>query len=271
MKKYKQNIIKHKCGSLYATTIITLVLMALLTTSCQQTKLTDPLVIGHRGARGHVAENTLASIQKAMDLGVDGIEIDVFRCATGELVVFHDNTIDDLTNGTGYIEQMTLDSIRQFLVLGKEPIPTLNEVLDLINGKVQLNIELKGTQTARLTSELLTSYFEKTEWQPKDVFISSFDWEELQQFYEVNKELAIAVLTEDDPLDAIPVAKSLNAFAINPNFENLTQSNADKIHAANLKIYPWTVNEPEDIARMISIGVDAIITDYPERVNKKSE
>ena len=63
------------------------------------------LNIGHRGAKGHVAENTLASIQKAMELGADGVEIDVFRCLSGEIVVFHDKTLDKLTNGTGHIEK----------------------------------------------------------------------------------------------------------------------------------------------------------------------
>ena len=240
--------------------------MALLVSSCSVPK-SKTLVIGHRGARGHVAENTLASISKAIELGVDGVEIDVFRCASGELVVFHDKTIDVLTDGTGYIEQMSLDSIKQFRVLGKEPIPTLNEVMDLIDGSVQLNIELKGTQTAALTSDLINEYFETTNWEAKHIFISSFDWNELEQFYKVNQEVAIAVLTEDDPLDAIPVAKRLSAFAINPNFKSLTQTNVDKIHEAGFKIYPWTINEPEDISRMLEIGVDALITDFPERVH----
>jgi glycerophosphoryl diester phosphodiesterase len=246
---------------------IRLIIMSILVSSCV-TKNNDLLVIGHRGARGHVAENTLASIEKAMELRVDGVEIDVFRCATGELVVFHDKTLEKLTDGVGYIEQMTLDSIKQFRVLGKEPIPTLNEVMDLIDGKIQLNIELKGTQTAILTSELLVLYFKESNWKSEDIFISSFDWNELDIFYEVNKEVAIAVLTEDDPLDAIPIGQRLSAFAINPNFKSLTQKNIKKIQDAGFKVYPWTVNEPEDIKKMIKIGVDAVITDYPERIRQ---
>jgi glycerophosphoryl diester phosphodiesterase len=246
---------------------IRLIIMSILVSSCV-TKNNDLLVIGHRGARGHVAENTLASIEKAMELRVDGVEIDVFRCATGELVVFHDKTLEKLTDGVGYIEQMTLDSIKQFRVLGKEPIPTLNEVMDLIDGKIQLNIELKGTQTAILTSELLVLYFKESNWKPEDIFISSFDWNELDVFYQVNKEVAIAVLTEDNPLDAIPIGQRLSAFAINPNFKSLTQKNIKKIQDAGFKVYPWTVNEPEDIKKMIEIGVDAVITDYPERIRQ---
>ena len=181
----------------------------------------NPLVIGHRGARGHLAENTLPSIAKAIELGVDGIEIDIFKCASGELVVFHDQTLEKLTNSKGYIEQLTLDSIRKIDVLNGYTIPTLEEVLDLINGRVFLNIELKGTQTALLTNEIILSYFERKEWDLSKILISSFNWEELEIFYSVNSEVSIAILTEDDPLDAIPIAKQLNAVAINPEYLSL--------------------------------------------------
>ena len=253
--------------SLISILVIT-TMMILTITSCKK-KDSKIITIGHRGARGHVAENTIASIQKALDLNVDAIEIDIFRCATGELVVFHDQTIDELTDGKGFIEQMSLDSIKQFRVLGKEHIPTLKEVMDLIDGRVQLNIELKGTQTAELTSELINTYFEQTNWDSKDIFISSFNWEELELFYKINKEVAIALLTEDDPADAILVAKKLDAFAINPNHENLNAQNIIKIQNAGLKIYPWTVNDPSAISQMINFGVDGIITDFPERVHEK--
>ena len=251
--------------------ILVITIITILTTSSCAKKNSKIITIGHRGAKGHIAENTIASIQKAIELNVDTIEIDVFRCASGELVVFHDQTLDELTDGKGFIEQMTLDSIKQFRVLGKEPIPTLKEVMDLIDGRVQLNIELKGTQTAELTSKLINTYFAKTNWDSKDVFISSFNWEELELFYKINKEVAIAVLTEDDPLDAIPVAKTLDAFAINPDYVYLTPQNIKKMQKAGLKIYPWTVNEPKDIVRMIEFGVDGIITDFPERVQEKTK
>ena len=111
----------------------------------------DPLIIGHRGAKGHVAENTLPSIAKAIELGVDGIEVDVFLCKSGELVVFHDKKLDRLTNAKGYIESLEYDSIKKISVLGKYKIPTLDEVLELIGGKAFLNIELKGSGTAEPT------------------------------------------------------------------------------------------------------------------------
>ena len=230
-------------------------------------KNTEPLVIGHRGARGHMAENTLASVKKALALGVDGIEIDVFVCKTGELVVFHDKTLDKLTDATGYIEELSLDSIKKITVLNAEPIPTLAEVLDEVSGKVVLNIELKGEGTARPTHALLQQYFSEGKLKAHEVFISSFNWGELQLFYEVNKHVPIAVLIEDnDPLKALAVAQELDAIAINPDQKTLTKTNVRLIKEAGFKIYPWTVNTPEDIKRMKGLNVDGIITDYPERV-----
>jgi glycerophosphoryl diester phosphodiesterase len=232
----------------------------------QCTPPNSPLVIGHRGARGHIAENTLPSIAKAIELGVDGVEIDVFRCASGELVVFHDKTLDQLTNATGYIEQLDLDSIQKIEVLNGFTIPTLEEVLDLIKGRVVLNIELKGAQTALLTDELLQIYLERAEWDVDKILISSFNWEELKIFRQKNASIPIAILTEDDPLDAIPIGTQLDAVAINPNFRSLNKKNVSKIHLAGFKIYPWTINGIEDIKQAMDLGVDGIITDYPERV-----
>ncbi|MGC6479386.1 MAG: glycerophosphodiester phosphodiesterase [Flavobacteriaceae bacterium] len=226
-----------------------------------------PLVIGHRGARGHIAENTLPSIQKAIDLGVDGIEIDIFRCASGELVVFHDMTLEKLTNAEGYIEQISLDSIRKIAVLNDYAIPTLAEALELIDGQVLLNIELKGANTAVLTHELLQPYLAQEQWGPEHFIISSFNWKELQDFAAINTQIPIAVLTEDDPLDALPIAQQLNAVAINPNYQMLTPEIVQKIKKKGLKIYPWTINQPEDIKKAIDLAVDGIITDFPERVH----
>lgn len=242
-------------------------ILSLMLTSCNS--FYDPLVIGHRGARGHIAENTLPSIEKAMALGVDAVEIDVFRCASGELVVFHDKTLENLTNATGYIEQLNLDSIQKIKVLGDYKIPTLQEVLNLIEGKILLNIELKGAQTAVLTHELLQPYLESGRWTADKLIISSFNWDELTLFYQVNQEVPIAILTEADPLDAIPIAEQLNAQAINPNYRALNKSNVQKIKDKKFKIYPWTVNTPEAIEKMMTLRVDGIITDYPERIPSK--
>ena len=231
-------------------------------------KNTKVMIIGHRGAMGHIAENTIPSIKKAMELGVDGIEIDVFRCKTGELVVFHDEKLDRLTNSSGFIESLELDSIKKILVLDKYRIPTLEEVLQLIDGQVKLNIELKGYETASPTNHLINQYINKGGWTDDKFIISSFKWDELEKFRSINKTVSIAILTEFDPIEAIPIAKKLNALAINPNYKSLNEDNINEIHANGFKIFSYTINEFSDIKRMIELGVDAIITDYPERFNK---
>ena len=240
-------------------------LLCILIFSCNNMK--KPKVIGHRGAKGYYAENTLGSIKKAMDLGVDGIEIDVFKCGSGELVVFHDQMVDSLTDGKGMIELLSLDSIKKLTVLGNEKIPTLDEVLNLIDGRVMLNIELKGSNTSFLTHQLLKSYFQSSSWKPEKVFISSFNWNELKAFHQLNKEIKIAILIEKtDPSNAIKIANELNAFAINSQYTFLNKENISKIKSENLMVYAWTVNEYKDIRRMKRLGVDGIISDFPDRV-----
>lgn len=233
--------------------------------SCKQ--MNQPLVIGHRGAMGHETENTLASIQKALDMGVDMIEIDVFKIKSGEIVVFHDDTVDRLSNGGGNIEDYNIVDLRKLILDGNHKIPTLQDVLKLIDNKTRLNIELKGAGTADRTNFIMNYYINKRGWTPDNFIISSFRWDELKAFRDFNKDIAIAVLTEKNPLDALPIAKELKAEAINPYFELLTSENTNTIQSSGFKIYTWTVNEPLDIDRMKEFGVDGIITNYPERVN----
>tara|TARA_R110002012_G_scaffold50790_6_gene131329 strand:+ start:5814 stop:6566 length:753 start_codon:yes stop_codon:yes gene_type:complete len=237
----------------------------LLLTSCEMTN-SKPLVIGHRGAMGHETENTLASVQKAMELGVDMIEIDVFNISSGETVVFHDEKVDRLANSTGNIEEYNIVQVRQLTLQGGHKIPMLQDVLKLMNNEVALNIELKGGGTANRVNHIVNYYIEREGWSLENFVISSFKWDELRAIRDINKDIKIAVLTEKDPLEAIEVAKELNAVAINPHFKALTRENTAKIQSEGFKVYTWTVNEPEDIKRMIEFGVDGIITNYPERV-----
>ena len=246
-----------KKAILLSVAIVTLI-------SCMEEK--KPLVIGHRGAMGHETENTLASIQKALDLGVDMIEIDVFNIADGNTMVFHDETLDRLANAGGKIEEWKYYDLRNVLLDGGHKIPRLQDVLKLVDNKVRLNIELKGAGTVTRVNFITDYYIKERGWELDNLLISSFKWDELREMRKKNDSIAIAILTEDDPLDAISIAKELNAEAINPNFEKLTAENTRAIQEAGFKVYTWTVNEVEDIAAMEQLGVDGIITNYPERV-----
>ncbi len=243
---------------------LALLLSLILFQSCENMK--KPLVIGHRGAMGHETENTLASIQKAMDLGVDMIEIDVFKIASGETVVFHDDRVDRLTNGGGNIEEYVITDLKALTLDGNHKIPQLQDVLKLIDHKVKLNIELKGADTANRVNFITNYYIREKGWKLNDFLISSFRWDELKEMRALNPEIPIAILTEDDPLKGIPIAKELHAEAINPNFKELNDGIAQEIHNEGFKIYTWTVNEPGDIEMAKNWNVDGIITNFPERV-----
>lgn len=225
--------------------------------------MSKTLKIGHRGAKGHLAENTLESIDKALQLNVDGIEIDVHVCKSGELVVFHDFTLDRMTNATGEIGKYTLTELKQFKVNGNYQIPTLVEVLNLIDNKCLLNIELKGEYTAKPVVDLLSKYYDKN---IKNIVLSSFLKEELTQVSKLNPSIALGVLTKASVNQALKFAKTINAKSIHPNFALLSQSNVVKVQEEGFKVYTWTVNDQDSINRMKTYGVDAIISDYPDRI-----
>ncbi len=248
-------------GNIRLSAII--IFAACLVSGCKEKD--EMLIIGHRGAMGYVTENTLPSIQKALDMEVDMIEIDVFRIRTGELVVFHDETVDKLTDGEGPIEEMSWDEVRALEVNGGHQIPSLSEVVRLIDGRVPLNIELKGAGTARPVHDWLERYAPPQGWIEDRIVISSFRWEELDLYRTLDPNIPIAVLTEDDPTLALIVARELDAVAINPYYKDLTAEQVAEIHEAGYKVYTYTVNDTEDIRRMREIGVDGIFTNYPDR------
>ena len=228
----------------------------------------NTLSIGHRGAKGYVAENTYESISKAIQLGVDGIEIDVFKCTSGELVLFHDKNLKELTGESGLIENLTIKELEQFLVLGKYKIPTLKDVLTRIEKPLFVNIELKGLNTAQATSKIITDLSTSTSWSLEHFIVSSFNWDELELFRSINKNTPVGVLVGESMSinEAIEFGKKINAQAIHPNFKLLNDKTVKKIKNNGFKIYTWTVNDKDDINLMKRLKVDGIISDFPDRI-----
>ena len=228
----------------------------------------NTLSIGHRGAKGYVAENTYESINKAIELGVDGIEIDVFKCASGELVLFHDKNLKELTGESGLIENLTTKQLEQFLVLGKYKIPTLTDVLKRIEKPLFVNIELKGLNTAQATSKIITDLSKSTSWSLENFIVSSFNWDELEQFRFIDKNTPVGVLVSKSMSinEAIEFGKNIDAQAIHPHFKLLNDKTVKKIKNNGFKIFTWTVNDKNDIDLMKKLNVDGIISDYPDRI-----
>lgn len=224
------------------------------------------LKIGHRGAKAHVAENTLASFQRALDMGVEGVELDVHVCATGELVVIHDFTVDRTTNGKGEVSKLSLTELKKLRIEEKHTIPTLREVVNLLGNNLFINIEMKGRHTATPLAAFLEKLVKEEGFSYDNIIVSSFQKEELQAMCEVSPEVHLGVLTQASVSEAWEWAEQFLAKAIHPHYTLLTESNVKKAQHAGFKIYTWTVNEADDITRVRSYGVDGIITDYPERL-----
>lgn len=224
------------------------------------------LKIGHRGAQGHQPENTIQSIKHALLLKVDGIEIDVHLSADGELMVIHDDTIDRTTNGQGFVNQYSQSELQAFTIDEIHKIPTLNEVLNVIKGKCFVNIELKGSNTATKTVELIKTSIKKSEWNYNHFLVSSFELKTLHEVRFLDDKILIGILNNNDIDQAYAMAKYLEAYSIHPSFHLLTKENTEFMKRKGYKIFPWTVNDSNDIEKMKAFGVSGIISDYPDLV-----
>ncbi|MEM8863097.1 MAG: glycerophosphodiester phosphodiesterase family protein [Chloroflexota bacterium] len=222
------------------------------------------LVIGHRGAMGHAPENTLESIQAALDLGVDWIEIDVYA-VDSEIVVIHDNVLMRTTNGFGRVMKQKLDYLRSLDAGNGQKIPLLSEVIGLIDGKVGLNVELKGPNTAEPIINFLDNQL-PDHWDKDKILLSSFEHVQLEEAKRLNPTYKRAPLFWKNKIDHDYVVNELEAIAVNPWLPTVTQKMVDDAHAHNLQVLVYTVNKPEDIEKMRSFGVDGIFTNYPDRV-----
>jgi len=214
------------------------------------------LKIGHRGAKGHSPENTLASFEKAIALGVDMIELDVWLSSDKIPMVIHDETIDRTTSKMGLVTDYNAKELQH---LG---IPTLRDVFELVDNRCEINVEIKTFSATQAVLNLIA----KNTFNQSKILISSFDWNALQEVRFHDEDIRIGVLTETDLDLAMAFAKFIKAEAIHPYYHLLTAENVEKIKEKGFKVFPWTINEPEDITFVKSLEVDGIITDFPERL-----
>jgi glycerophosphoryl diester phosphodiesterase len=223
-----------------------------------------PLCIGHRGAKGYSPENTLPSFEHAIKLGCDWIELDVYS-VEGELLVIHDNTVDRTTNGMGAVKELSLDYLRGLDAGDGAQVPLLKEVIDLVDRRVGINIELKGRDTAQLTSDLLHTCLDSG-WRQEEFLLSSFNHHELALADSAFRKGALIDRTFKNQWDK---AAELGAWSINFNRKNVTKALVTEAHEQGLKVLAYTVNEPDDIDQMLRFGVDGLFSDYPDRVRSK--
>ena len=236
------------------------------------------LVIAHRGFSGGAPENTLIAFKKALELGVDMIELDVHLSKDGEVVIIHDDTLNRTTNGKGKVAEYTLKELKQ-LDAGSsssppysgERIPTLKEVLQLVEARVPLAIELKKGERDRTTIiDLADRAFQEVEKMGmlNQVLFASFELSAIERIQERNPHVPVAFISGKDwnsPNEItggkpIPIL-SCRARALNP-------FNISRAHKEGIKVFAWTPNTEEEMEQFLKMGVDGIITNFPDRLIK---
>lgn len=231
-----------------------------------------PFVWAHRGASGSAPENTIVAFKRAIDLGADGIELDIQLTKDDEIVVCHDEKIDRTSDGKGWLKDYTLEELRtfnfnqQFPEYGPQPIPTMREVLELIKPtNLVIDIELKTSVIYyEKLEEKIVELIKEYEMEDR-VNYSSFNHYTCVHLHEVNPNAEVGFLYWDAPIGFPEYAKRYGANAINPVYANLyLMDTVEKAKENNLKIYVWDVFTEEEMKACEEIGVDAIITNYPE-------
>jgi glycerophosphoryl diester phosphodiesterase len=238
-------------------------------------KFEPPWFIAHRGYRARYPENTLVAFQAALDAGVQMIELDVALSRDRKLVVIHDATLERTTNGEGAVKEHTLAQLKQLDAGGwfhprfaGEHLPELSEVLDLADGQVLINIEIKPhayephhppDAVERQTVELVCrrNIAER-------VLISSFDLNLLKYIATLEHAPALGLISRN-PADkhTLENCEQLNAVSWHPNHQILTPDQVKTMHAHAIRVFPYNADTSEEIARVLEMDVDGVISSDP--------
>jgi glycerophosphoryl diester phosphodiesterase len=223
------------------------------------------ICFAHRGASGHEPENTLLAIEKAVTLGAPWIEIDVFA-VEDELIVIHDERLEKTTNGAGFVMQQSLAYLRSLDAGKGQRIPLLREVFELTKGRVGVNVELKGPETAEPLVKLVHEFEAERSLFDGRLLVSSFNHRELVKFRSLNPDVPIGALGFGLPPKHAKFAQDLGAVSVHTSVARINRAFVNDAHRRGLKVFVYTVNRAEDLRRMRTMGVDGVFTNFPELV-----
>lgn len=242
-------------------TIISILLFNVTNTYAGESHI---LITAHRGSSLHYPENTLTSIEKAIEESADYVEIDVRLTKDNKVVLFHDNTLKRVNGSDKSIEHMTLEDVKKVdngsyknRKYDYENIPTLEEVFKNFKGKIKFNIELKMNnkecyELAKEVSRLIKEYS-----MSQYVVVSSFNQLTIEKFKRDNKNIKTGYIISH-PMDNI---EELQCDFISVKYNLLSKELVEEIHKNNKEIYAWTINDEENVRKIIKLGVENIITD----------
>lgn len=223
--------------------------------------------IAHRGGPQAgptpLPENSLAAIKRALELGVDAIEIDVYQIE-GELLVTHDRRLGRVVSGQGIITELPLSYLREQHLENGETIPTLQQVLQLVGDRALLNIEIKGEQVVPVLANCLRDYIGNHQGSYEQYLISSFDHQQIFQSLQQLPDVKRGVLIEGIPLDYAACCERLKAYSFNTHLSFVTPELLADARQRGLKNWVYTVNHEDDWKKLQLLGVDAVFTDKPD-------
>jgi glycerophosphoryl diester phosphodiesterase len=222
------------------------------------------VVYGHRGAAAEYPENTLPGFRRALDLGIEGIELDVHLSKDGVPVVIHDETVDRTTNGKGAVADLTVAELRALDAGEGEHVPTLAEVLDLVGDELVVDIEIKANAAGEAVLDEVRG--RDTRW-----LISSFDWDVLRYVRSVDKDAEIWVLALGATDDALETVEELGATALALWQRAIDEDIAKMLIEKSVPCWPWTVNDPDQARQLLEWGAFGICTDEPTKLKEALE
>lgn len=234
-----------------------------------------PLIMAHRGAAGEAPENTLSAFRLGLEQGCDAIELDIHLTKDGEIVVFHDATLDRTTDMKGAVHERTVAELKRADAgswfhesFSGERIPLLEEVFALVPPGILINIEIKGSYERRL-EQALAGLLRRTE-RLSNVVVSSFDFKSLAFLKLTEPEVQLGLIYNINMVRHADLAHTLGVpvYSLHPNFRRLDRADIRDAVQEGLKVFPWTLNDEEQIRLAIEYGVSGVITDYPGLMKK---
>ncbi|MEI7554094.1 glycerophosphodiester phosphodiesterase family protein [Candidatus Chlorohelix sp.] len=240
-------------------------------------------VCGHRGACGYAPENTFAAFHKALEQGAEWVEFDVQLSAEGVPIILHDDTLARTSDkgGARRPTELALSELKE-LDAGEwfgsefagERIPTLDELLEEFGQKLELNIEIKSKPNfeadngiEKMVADAIVQHN-----LVNRVIVSSFDPTRLARLHAYNPTIPLGALytskAEEYPptFDFFQLAEITGAIALHPHYKVIDEAYMGRARSLGLKVNTWTVNDPEDMTRLAKLGVDIIITNYPDKL-----
>lgn len=245
-----------------------LILTAVLFFGCG--RYDESVVTAHRGGAGLAPENTMAAMKNAMRLGAGFSELDVQETSDGVLILLHDGTLERTAGVDLNIWETPYDSLARYEVgawfapeFAGEPIPTLAEVIDAVKGKMKLNIELKMNGHEKFLVEKVIEMINEKDFRSQCI-ITSFDLDAIKKVRQLDKGLKVGYLFSKYPEDEDVFTADVDLLSV--KYKLVDEEFVKKAHANNKEVHVWTVNDPEMMKKLLKMGVNSIITDYPDRL-----